>query len=311
MYVPTKRRGGNKLKSGFIALIGRPNVGKSTLMNLFIGEKISIVSAKPQTTRNQIRSILTRENEFQMVFLDTPGIHQPRTKLGDYMVKSAETALNESDAVLFMVEPLRKIPEGDAAILERLRRVSSPVFLVINKVDTVDKPAILKVIDGYRHLYAFRDVVPISALKADNAEVLLDAVKAVLPEGPMYFPDDMVTDQPERTIVAEMIREKALNYLQEEIPHGLAVEIMFMRAREGQDMVDIEANIYCEKDSHKAIVIGKNGEMLKKIGGAARRDAEALLGSRIYLQLWVKVKKNWRDNDFLLKNFGYNPKDIG
>lgn len=278
-------------------------------MNLFIGEKISIVSNKPQTTRNKIRSILTGE-DYQIVFIDTPGLHKPVTKLGDYMIKSVEDALNEVDVVLYLVEPLKKIPPGDIAILERLKQVDSPVILVVNKIDTVEKQALLAVIDSYRTQYPFAEIVPVSAIKADNTQALLDTLKHMLPEGPQYFPEDMITDQPERQIVAEIIREKALSFLQDEIPHGLAVEITTMHPREGRDLVDVEANLYCEKDSHKAIIIGKGGDMLKRIGSAARRDAEALLGSPIYLQLWVKVKKNWRDNDFLLKNFGYDPKKM-
>jgi GTP-binding protein Era len=278
-------------------------------MNLYVGEKISIVSAKPQTTRNKIRSILTGDS-YQIVFIDTPGIHTPKSKLGDYMVKSASDALNESDAVLYMVEPKPAIHQGDKAIIERLEKVKSPVFLVINKTDTVDKPQLLAVIDNYRKMYGFREIVPLSALTAENTDALLTAIRAVLPEGPRYFPEDMVTDQPERHLTAEIIREKALSYLQDEIPHGLAVEIMHMRPRANNEgMLDIEATLYCEKDSHKAIVIGKKGEMLKKIGTAARLDAQRLLGSPIYLQLWVKVKKNWRDNAFLLKNFGYDIKN--
>ncbi len=299
------------MKSGFVALIGRPNTGKSTLMNLFVGEKISIVTSKPQTTRNKIRSILTGE-DFQIIFIDTPGIHQPATKLGDYMLRSAVDALNEADAVIYMTEPKVKIHDGDRAILERLKNVGTPVFLAVNKTDAADKPGLLKVIDAYRNEYAFADIVPISALKADNTDALLAAVKKVLPEGPQYFPEDMITDQPERHIVAEIIREKALTLLQEEIPHGLAVAIETMRPRgEGEnDVVDITATIFCEKESHKGIIIGKKGEMLKRIGTYARKDAERLLGSKIFLELWVKVKKNWRDNDFLLKNFGYDVKNI-
>jgi GTP-binding protein Era len=298
-----------RFRSGFVSLVGRPNVGKSTLMNLFVGEKVAIVSHKPQTTRNKILSILTQP-EYQIVFLDTPGIHKPATKLGRYMVKSAEAALNEVDAVLYLTEPIKKIPAGDTAILERLRGVDSPVFLVINKIDTVSKPDILNVIDAYRDIYPFREIFPVSALKADNTDSLLAAVADLMPEGPMYFPGDMITDWPERRIVAEMIREKALLYLQEEIPHGLAVDVFEMRKREEKDMVDVSAYIYCERESHKAIIIGKGGASLKRIGAAARRDAELLLGSPIYLQIWVKVKKNWRDNDFLLRSFGYDPAQI-
>jgi GTP-binding protein Era len=296
-------------KSGFVALIGRPNVGKSTLMNLFVGEKISIVSNKPQTTRNKIRSILTGE-DFQIVFLDTPGMHQPASKLGDYMLKSAVDALNEADAIIYMVEPKAKLHEGDKAIIERLGSVESPVFLAVNKTDAVEKPELLKVIDAYRGLYAFADIFPVSALRADNTDALLAAVKNVLPQGPQYFPEDMITDQPERYIVSEIIREKALMLLQDEIPHGVAVAIEAMHTREDGGMVDIQATVFVERENHKAIVIGKKGEMLKRIGSLARRDAERLLGSRIFLELWVKSKKNWRNSDFQLKNFGYDVKNL-
>ncbi|MCL2355619.1 MAG: GTPase Era [Defluviitaleaceae bacterium] len=298
-------------RSGFVTLIGRPNVGKSTLMNFFIGEKISIVSNKPQTTRNKIRSILTGE-DYQIVFIDTPGIHTPTTRLGKFMVKSANTALNEADAVIYMVEPREKIHEGDAAIIKSLSGVKSPVFLAINKVDTIAKPVLLKIIEQYGLAFNFAEIVPVSALTGENIPALFESIKKILPEGPMYFPEDQITDQPERQIASEIIREKALAYLQDEIPHGLAVEITQMRPRtEAEDsMVDIGATIFCEKDSHKAIIIGKNGAMLKKIGTAARHDIQRLLGSPIFLDVWVKIKKNWRDNDFLLKNFGYNEKDV-
>jgi len=309
----------SKFYSGFVTLIGRPNVGKSTLMNLFIGEKISIVSNKPQTTRNKIRSILTGE-DYQIVFIDTPGIHRPTTKLGNFMVKSAQNALNEADAVIYMVEPQKnpqKINEGDKAIIESLAKVKTPVFLAINKVDTVAKPDLLTAIDQYRHAYNFKDIIPLSAKTGDNTQALLSAIRGVLEPGPMYFPEDQITDQPERQITAEIIREKALTFLHEEIPHGLAVEITAMKSRaaapatpDAEDtegvIVDVSATIFCERDSHKAIIIGKGGAMLKRIGQTARRDIENLLGSPIYLETWVKVKKNWRDSDFLLKNFGYS-----
>ena len=295
--------------SGFVALIGRPNVGKSTLMNHFVGEKISIVTNKPQTTRNKIRSILTGEN-YQIVFIDTPGIHKPKTKLGNYMVKSAYNAFGEADAVIFMVEPKGRIHEGDKAILESFANVKTPIFLAINKVDTVDKPGLLRVIENFSAAYPFREIIPLSALTGDNTSALLSSVRVVLPQGPMYFPEDQITDQPERQITAEIIREKALTYLQEEIPHGLAVDITAMKLRgdDPEGIVDVGATIFCEKDSHKAIIIGKNGAMLKRIGTAARRDIERLLGSPIFLDIWVKVKKNWRDSDFLLRNFGYSDK---
>jgi len=302
-----------KFHSGFVTLVGRPNVGKSTLMNHFIGEKISIVSHKPQTTRNKIRCILTGE-DYQVVFIDTPGIHNATTKLGKFMVKSATSALNEADAVIYLVEPREKIHEGDKAIIESFAKVKTPVFLAINKVDTVDKPGILNVINQYNALFAFKGIIPLSALTGENTPALLNALREILPVGPMYFPEDQITDQPERQITAEIIREKALSFLQEEIPHGLAVEITGMKPRENSKddlsaetggIIDVGATIFCERESHKAIVIGKNGAMLKKIGSSARRDIQRLLGNQIYLELWVKVKKNWRDNDFLLRNFGY------
>ncbi|MCL1863698.1 MAG: GTPase Era [Defluviitaleaceae bacterium] len=298
----------SNFRSGFVTLIGRPNVGKSTLMNYFIGEKISIVSNKPQTTRNKIRSILTGEG-YQIIFIDTPGIHTPTTRLGSFMVKSANTALNEADAVIYMVEPREKIHEGDRAIIKSLSGVRRPVFLAVNKVDTVDKPMLLKVIEQYNEAYNFNAIVPLSALTGENVQALLTDIREILPEGPMYFPEDQITDQPERQIAAEIIREKALQYLQDEIPHGLAVDITAMKARDPDDpdcIVDVGATIFCEKESHKAIIIGKSGAMLKKIGSSARRDIQMLLGSPIFLDIWVKVKKNWRDSDFLLKSFGYS-----
>lgn len=299
-----------KFYSGFVSLVGRPNVGKSTLMNCLIGEKIAITSSKPQTTRNKITSILTKE-DFQCVFLDTPGIHKPRHKLGEYMVRSAENTFKEVDLVLFLVEPTAEVGELDRFVIEKLENVKTPVVLVINKIDTVaDKETLLGIIDTYRKLYPFQEVVPISAATGSNTEELLRVIRRFLPEGPQYFPADMVTDQPERQIASEIIREKALYLLQDEIPHGIAVEIMSMKKRPDQDMVDVQALIYCERDSHKGIIIGKNGAMLKKIATFARRDMERLLGSRIYLQIWVKVKKDWRDSDFQLKNFGYDKKNL-
>lgn len=294
----------NKFRSGFVALIGRPNVGKSTLMNHFTGEKVAIISPKPQTTRNKIQGIVTRDN-FQIVFLDTPGLHKPKHKLGKSMVKTAENAIKEVDVALFLTEPFKRISEDDKDIIKKFEGLSIPVFLVINKIDTVEKGSLLKIIDEYSKLYAFSEIIPVSALTGQNTDGLIDEIYKNLPEGPKYFPDDMITDQPERQIVAEMIREKALGLLQEEIPHGVAIEIMSMKKRESGDLVDIGAVIFCEKESHKGIIIGKNGLMLKKIGQRARRDIENLLGSPVYLELWVKVKKNWRDSDFMLKNFGY------
>jgi len=277
-------------------------------MNLLVGEKIAIVSNRPQTTRNKIRSILTGE-DYQIVFIDTPGLHKPRTKLGSYMIKSAQNALSGVDMVLYLVEPTPKVPAGDEDVLKMLP-ADAKVMLVINKADTVKKPDILLTIAAYAEKFPFCEIVPISALTGENTEALLTAVKQYLQPGPMYFPDDMVTDQPERQIAAEMIREKALTFLQEEIPHGIAVEIASMKKRPKAELVDVDAAIYCERESHKAIVIGKGGAMLKKIGAAARRDMEKLLGSPINLQLWVKVRKRWRDNDFILRDLGYDAKKI-
>ena len=299
----------NKFQSGFVSLIGRPNVGKSTLMNCLIGEKIAIISSKPQTTRNKIQSILTTD-DMQVIFIDTPGLHTPKSKLGNYMVKSAENTLSNVDIVMYLIEPYEKIKDSDRAILERLDKVKAPVFLIINKIDTVEKPELLKVIEAYSKEYPFKEIIPISALKNKNTEDLLNAIKKYIPEGPKYFPDDMITDQPERQIVAEIIREKALYLLQDEIPHGIAVEITSMKPRKDKDITDIEATIYCERETHKGIIIGKQGSMLKKIGSNARRDIERFIAGSVNLQIWIKVKKDWRDSDFLLKNFGYDDKNI-
>ncbi len=299
----------NNFKSGFVSLIGRPNVGKSTLMNCLIGEKIAIISSKPQTTRNKIQSILTTD-DMQVIFIDTPGLHTPKSKLGDYMVKSAENTLSNVDIVMYLIEPFEKIKDSDRAILDRLARVKAPVFLIINKIDTVEKPELLKVIEAYSKEYPFKEIIPISALKNKNTQDLLNAIKKYIPEGPKYFPDDMITDQPERQIIAEIIREKALYLLQDEIPHGIAVEITSMKPRKDKDITDIEATIYCERESHKGIIIGKQGSMLKKIGSNARRDIERFIAGSVNLQIWIKVKKDWRDSDFLLRNFGYDDKKI-
>ena len=293
-------------KSGFAAIIGRPNVGKSTLMNCLIGQKIAITSNKPQTTRNRIQTGYTSK-EGQIVFVDTPGIHKAKNRLGDYMVNIAQRSLNEVDVILWLVEPSSFIGAGERHIIERLGRVSVPVILVINKIDTVKREELLGFIDTYRKEMDFAEIVPVSALKNDNTEELIKCIMAYLPYGPAFFDEDTITDQPERQLVAELVREKALRALDEEVPHGIAVTIERMKYRKG--IVDIDANIVCEKDSHKGIIIGKQGSMLKKIGTGARRDIENLLGIRVNLQLWVKVKKDWRDSDFLLKNFGYNPKD--
>ncbi len=296
----------DQYKSGFAALIGRPNVGKSTLMNCLIGQKIAITSNKPQTTRNRIQTVYT-SSEGQIVFVDTPGIHKAKNRLGDYMVNVAERSLKEVDVILWLVEPSNYIGAGEQHIIEQLKRIHTPVILVINKIDTVKKEELLGFIDTYRKELDFAEVVPVSALKNDNTDELIKCIMQYLPYGPAFYDEDTVTDQPRRQIVAELIREKALRCLEEEIPHGIAVTIEKMKWR-GR-LVDIEATIICERESHKGIIIGKQGMMLKKIGISARRDIEDLLESKVNLQLWVKVKKDWRDSDFLLKNFGYNPKD--
>lgn len=296
----------DQYKSGFAALIGRPNVGKSTLMNCLIGQKIAITSSKPQTTRNRIQTVYTSEKG-QIVFVDTPGIHKAKNRLGDYMVNVARRSLSEVDVILWLVEPSNYIGAGEESILEQLSRVNTPVILVINKIDTVKKEELLGFIDTYRKRMDFAEIVPVSALKKDNTDELLSCIFKYLPYGPAFYDEDTVTDQPQRQIVAELIREKALRTLEEEIPHGIAVTIEKMKRR--GKIMDIEATIICERDSHKGIIIGKQGSMLKRIGSSARRDIEEMLECKVNLQLWVKVKKDWRDSEFLLKNFGYNPKD--
>lgn len=298
------------MKSGFVALIGRPNVGKSTLMNTLIGQKIAITSNKPQTTRNRIQTVFTDERG-QIVFLDTPGIHKAKNKLGEYMVKVSTRTLRDVDMVLWLVEPSTFIGEGDEHIFEILSSVNIPVILAINKMDSLkQKEDMFEVIAKYSSRMQFAEVVPVSALKGTNTDKLLDIIFKYLSEGPMYYDEDTVTDQPIKQIAAELIREKALRFLQEEIPHGIAVEIDTFNYRDSGDMVDIEAAIVCEKDSHKGIIIGKGGSMLKRIGTAARKDIEGLLESRVNLKLWVKVRPKWRDSDVQMKNFGYNPKDL-
>ncbi len=296
-------------KSGFVTLIGRPNVGKSTLMNHLIGQKIAITSSKPQTTRNRIQTVYTCE-QGQIVFLDTPGIHKAKNKLGEYMVNVAERTMDEVDVVLWLVEPTTYIGAGERHIAEQLTRTKTPVILVINKIDTVKKEEILKFIDEYRKIYDFAEIIPVSALKGINTDDIIDTVFQYLPYGPMFYDEDTVTDQPQRQIVAELIREKALRCLSEEIPHGIAVSVESMKERKKGKLMDIEATIVCEKDSHKGIIIGKGGAMLRKIGAAARFEIEEMLERKVNLQLWVKVKKDWRDSDFLIKNFGYDKKDI-
>lgn len=300
-------QGGEAYKSGFVTLIGRPNVGKSTLMNRLIGQKIAITSNKPQTTRGRIRTVLTLE-EGQIIFLDTPGIHKSRNKLGEYMVNVAEHTLDEADVILWLVEPTDYIGAGERHIIEELKKVRTPIILVINKTDTVKKEEVLRFIDVYRKELEFQEIVPVSALRGHNTEELVKCIFKYLPEGPAFYDEDTITDQPMRQIVAELIREKALRLLEEEIPHGIAVTIESMKER--GKICHIDAVIVCEKDSHKGIIIGKGGQMLKKIGSAARREIEEMIEMQVNLKLWVKVKKDWRDSDYLLKNFGYDQKDI-
>lgn len=290
-------------KSGFVTLIGRPNVGKSTLMNYLIGQKIAITSNKPQTTRNRIQTVLTNEDG-QIVFVDTPGIHKAKNKLGEYMVNVAERTLNEVDVVLWLVEPSTFIGAGEQHIAKQLEKVKTPVILVINKIDMVKKEELLKIIDKYQKLYDFAAIIPVCARSGDNADELIKVVMQHLPYGPRFYDEDTVTDQPERQIVAELIREKALHSLNEEIPHGIAVAVDKMKKR--KNIMDIEATIICERDSHKGIIIGKQGSMLKKIGSTARFEIERMLECKVNLQLWVKVKKDWRDSEFLMRNFGYS-----
>ncbi len=298
-----------KFKSGFVALVGRPNVGKSTLMNHLIGQKIAITSRKPQTTRNRIQTVYTCSRG-QIIFLDTPGIHKAKNKLGNYMVSAAEGTFSQVDVVLWLVEPSTFIGAGERHIAEQLQKANVPVILVINKIDTVDKEKLEECLGAYRDLMDFSDMMPVSALRSLRLSELTDAIFRYLPYGPKYYDDDTVTDQPQRQIVSEMIREKALRNLEEEIPHGIAVAIDRMKERPGGDIMDIDATIICEKDSHKGMIIGKGGAMLRSIGSQARRDIEQMLEMKVNLQLWVKVKKDWRDSDFMIKNFGYDEKEL-
>lgn len=296
-------------KSGFVAIIGRPNVGKSTLMNHLIGQKIAITSRKAQTTRNKIQTVYTCERG-QIVFLDTPGIHKAKNKLGEYMVNVASRTFKDADVILWLVEPGMQVGPGDRHIAEQLKNCKLPVILVINKVDTVKKEEVAGFIETYRKLIDFADIVPASALRAQNLDTVIDCIFKYLPYGPQFYDEDTITDQPQRQIVAELIREKALRTLDEEIPHGIAVTIDTMKERPDGRIVDIEATIICERDSHKGIIIGKQGAMLKKIGSAARFEIERMLEQKVNLKLWVKVKKDWRDSDYLIKNFGYDKKEI-
>ena len=294
-------------KSGFVSIVGRPNVGKSTLMNNVVGEKIAIMSDKPQTTRNTIQAVYTDE-EAQVVFLDTPGIHKPKNKLGEFMVKSATDAFKNVDLVLFVVDESKKIGPGDRRIIDDLKNIKTPVVLVLNKIDQLNEEELFDLMKMYNAEGVFEQIVPISALKGRNINELLKVIKSHLEEGPQYFPDYMITDQPERVLVSELIREKVLHYIHDEVPHGVAVEIERMKSRKDKEIVDISAVIYCERDSHKGIIIGKNGRKLKGIGKSARADIELLLGSQANLQLWVKVKENWRNLQNYVSNFGYTEK---
>ncbi|WMJ17137.1 GTPase Era [Geobacillus proteiniphilus] len=291
-------------KSGFVAIIGRPNVGKSTFLNRVIGQKIAIMSDKPQTTRNKIQGVYT-DDDAQIIFIDTPGVHKPKHKLGDFMMKVALNALREVDLILFMVNAEEGFGRGEAFIIERLKEVDTPVFLVINKIDRVHPDELLPLIDRYKDLHPFAEIVPISALEGNNVDRLLEQIKERLPEGPQYYPPDQITDHPEQFIIAELIREKALHLTREEVPHSIAVVVERIERREGSPTVYISAVIVVERDSQKGIIIGKQGRMLKEIGQWARADIEALLGSRVFLELWVKVQKDWRNRLAQLRDFGF------
>lgn len=289
-------------KSGFVSIIGRPNVGKSTLINRLVGEKIAIISSKPQTTRNNILGILTEEH-MQIVFTDTPGIHEPSSMLAELMVKSANDAMKDTDAILFLVEPIANVGRTEEKIIENLKKLQTPVILLINKIDTVQKDILLSVISKYTEKFDFAAVIPISARRADGIDAVKQELLPFLNEGPQYFPEDMVTDQPERQIAAEIIREKLLHTLNKEVPHGIAIEIFKMADKKNQ--ISIEANIYCEKQSHKGIIIGKGGEMLKKVGTNARTELERMYDKKVFLNLWVKVDEDWRNKRGKIANFGF------
>ena len=291
-------------KTAMITIVGRPNVGKSTLTNAFVGEKVAIVSNKPQTTRNRICGIVNR-SDAQLVFLDTPGFHKPRTRLGDYMVEVVRESVADVDLALLLVEPIANIGPQEASLIEQLKNAHVPAILVINKIDTVEKPELLSVIAAYSKAHDFAEIVPISAKCGDGVEELLTICEKYAQPGPQLFPDDMTSDQPERQVIAEIIREKLLWCLDKEIPHGTAVEITKFSERDN-GVVDVDATIYCEKASHKGIIIGKNGQMLKKISSDARKDCERFMGTKVFLQTWVRVKENWRDSDFMISNFGYH-----
>jgi GTP-binding protein Era len=295
----------NGYKSGFISIIGRPNVGKSTFLNRVIGQKIAIMSDKPQTTRNKIQGVLSL-SDAQMIFIDTPGIHKPKHKLGDFMMKVAQNTLKEVDLILFMVNAEEGFGRGEEFILEKFQTVNTPIFLVINKIDQIHPDELLPIIDSYKEKYNFKEVVPISALEGNNVERLLEQIKGYLPEGPQYYPADQVTDHPERFIITELIREKALHLTREEIPHSLAVVLDKMERQPNKDIIHVMATVIVERDSQKGIIIGKQGSMLKEIGKRARVDIENLLGSKVFLELWVKVQKDWRNKMSQLRDYGFN-----
>lgn len=297
----------NNFKSGYVSVIGRPNVGKSTLLNAIIGEKISAISSKPQTTRQNITFIHT-DDEAQIIFLDTPGIQKPKNKLGEFMLTESKEGIEDSDVITYIVDTSKRIGKAERSIIDLLKEYKGklPIILLINKVDTIKKEELLEIISMYAEEDIFDDIIPISAMKNDGVDIYLESLKKYLKPGPMYYPEDMITDKNERFIVAEIIREKGLMYLNEEVPHGLAISIEKFKKREDKNMYDIDANIYVERDTHKGILIGKNGSMLKRIGTEAREEAERLLDAKVNLQIWVKVEKNWRDRDNLVKRFGYD-----
>ncbi|MFF2456644.1 MULTISPECIES: GTPase Era [Peribacillus] len=292
-------------KSGFISIIGRPNVGKSTFLNRVIGQKIAIMSDKPQTTRNKVQGVLT-QNDSQMIFIDTPGIHKPKHKLGDFMMKVATNTLKEVDLILFMINATEGYGRGDEFIIEKLQSVKTPVFLVVNKIDAMHPDDLLPIIEKYQQLYPFAAVVPISALEGNNVDTLLEQIKEHLPEGPQFYPADQVTDHPERFIISELVREKVLHLTREEIPHSVAVVIDSIKKMDNSDTINVMATIVVERDSQKGIVIGKQGKMLKEVGSRARVDIENLLGSKVFLELWVKVQKDWRNKASQLRDYGFN-----
>jgi GTPase len=295
----------NSHKSGFVAIIGRPNVGKSTLLNHMVGQKVAIMSDKPQTTRNRIRGVMTLE-DLQAIFLDTPGIHKPRHKLGDYMVRTSISTLKEVDLIFFVVDATEEKGAGDQFIIENLQGIKTPVFLLINKVDAIHPEKVLEIIASYKDDFPFAEIVPISALRGENIERLVQLLRHYLPEGPRYYPPDQVTDHPERFIIAELIREKVLLLTREEVPHSVAVAVEQMEWRDEKELVYIHAVIFTERESQKGILIGKQGGMLKEVGRLARADIQKLFGSKVFLELWVKVKKDWRNREHLLRNFGFD-----